>query len=52
MTLGVLGSADNHLMLGRPDPYSLTGKAVEKLLDAAHITRQQEHHLAIPSLRS
>ena len=32
------GGTDNHLMLVDLTPYGLTGKAVEKLLDAAHIT--------------
>ena len=39
----VSGGTDNHLMLVDLTPYGLTGKAVEKLLDAAH-HRQQEHH--------
>ncbi len=34
----VSGGTDNHLMLVDLTPYDLTGKAVEKLLDAAHIT--------------
>ena len=34
----VSGGTDNHLMLVDLTPYGLTGKAVEKLLDAAHIT--------------
>ena len=34
----VSGGTDNHLMLIDLTPYGLTGKAVEKLLDAAHIT--------------
>ena len=34
----VSGGTDNHLMLVDLTTYSLTGKAVEKLLDAAHIT--------------
>ena len=34
----VSGGTDNHLMLVDLTPYDLTGKAVEKLLDEAHIT--------------
>ncbi len=34
----VSGGTDNHLMLVDLTPYELTGKAMEKLLDAAHIT--------------
>ncbi len=34
----VSGGTDNHLMLVDLTPYELTGKSVEKLLDAAHIT--------------
>lgn len=34
----VSGGTDNHLMLVDLSPYGLTGKAVEKLLDRAHIT--------------
>ncbi len=34
----VSGGTDNHLMLVDLTPYKLTGKAMEKLLDAAHIT--------------
>lgn len=34
----VSGGTDNHLMLVDLTTYGLTGKAVEKLLDAAHIT--------------
>ena len=34
----VSGGTDNHLMLVDLTPYDLTGKAMEKLLDAAHIT--------------
>jgi len=34
----VSGGTDNHLMLVDLTPYGLTGKAIEKLLDAAHIT--------------
>lgn len=34
----VSGGTDNHLMLVDLTPYGLTGKAVEKLLDQAHIT--------------
>ncbi len=34
----VSGGTDNHLMLVDLTPYDLTGKAVEKLLDDAHIT--------------
>ena len=34
----VSGGTDNHLMLVDLTPYQLTGKAVEKLLDQAHIT--------------
>lgn len=34
----VSGGTDNHLMLVDLTGYGLTGKAVEKLLDAAHIT--------------
>ena len=34
----VSGGTDNHLMLMDLTPFELTGKAVEKLLDAAHIT--------------
>ena len=34
----VSGGTDNHLMLGDLTPYDLTGKAVEKWLDDAHIT--------------
>ena len=34
----VSGGTDNHLMLVDLTPYELTGKAVEKLLDDAHIT--------------
>ena len=34
----VSGGTDNHLMLVDLTPYNLTGKAVEKLLDEAHIT--------------
>ena len=34
----VSNGTDNHLMLVDLTPYGLTGKAVEKLLDAAHIT--------------
>ena len=34
----VSGGTDNHLMLVDLTNYDLTGKAVEKLLDAAHIT--------------
>ena len=34
----VSGGTDNHLMLVDLTPYNLTGKAVEKLLDQAHIT--------------
>lgn len=34
----VSGGTDNHLMLVDLTNYGLTGKAVEKLLDAAHIT--------------
>ncbi len=34
----VSGGTDNHLMLVDLTPYDLTGKNVEKLLDAAHIT--------------
>ena len=34
----VSDGTDNHLMLVDLTPYGLTGKAVEKLLDAAHIT--------------
>ena len=34
----VSGGTDNHLMLVDLTPYELTGKAIEKLLDQAHIT--------------
>ncbi len=34
----VSGATDNHLMLLDLTPFALTGKEVEKLLDAAHIT--------------
>ena len=34
----VSGGTDNHLMLVDLTPFDLTGKAIEKLLDAAHIT--------------
>ena len=34
----VSGGTDNHLMLMDLTPFELTGKAVEKLLDDAHIT--------------
>ncbi|MBQ9123989.1 MAG: serine hydroxymethyltransferase [Lachnospiraceae bacterium] len=34
----VSGGTDNHLMLVDLTPFGLTGKAIEKLLDAAHIT--------------
>lgn len=34
----VSGGTDNHLMLVDLTPFDLTGKEVEKLLDAAHIT--------------
>lgn len=34
----VSGGTDNHLMLVDLTPYELTGKAVEKLMDEAHIT--------------
>ena len=34
----VSGGTDNHLMLVDLTPFELTGKAMEKLLDAAHIT--------------
>ena len=34
----VSGGTDNHLMLVDLTTYNLTGKAVEKLLDQAHIT--------------
>ncbi len=34
----VSGGTDNHLMLVDLTPFELTGKAVEKLLDDAHIT--------------
>ena len=34
----VSGGTDNHLMLVDLTPFGLTGKAVEKLLDEAHIT--------------
>ena len=34
----VSGGTDNHLMLMDLTPFELTGKAVEKLLDEAHIT--------------
>ena len=34
----VSGGTDNHLMLMDLTPFDLTGKAVEKLLDDAHIT--------------
>ena len=34
----VSGGTDNHLMLVDLTPFELTGKATEKLLDAAHIT--------------
>ncbi|MBQ6845142.1 MAG: serine hydroxymethyltransferase [Agathobacter sp.] len=34
----VSNGTDNHLMLVDLTPYQLTGKAMEKLLDAAHIT--------------
>ena len=34
----VSGGTDNHLMLLDLTPYDLTGKAVEKMLDEAHIT--------------
>ena len=34
----VSGGTDNHLMLVDLTPYDLTGKALEKLLDEAHIT--------------
>lgn len=34
----VSGGTDNHLMLVDLTPFGQTGKAVEKLLDAAHIT--------------
>ena len=34
----VSDGTDNHLMLVDLTPYELTGKATEKLLDAAHIT--------------
>ena len=34
----VSGGTDNHLMLVDLTNYDLTGKAVEKLLDEAHIT--------------
>lgn len=34
----VSGGTDNHLMLVDLTPYDVTGKAVEKLLDEAHIT--------------
>ena len=34
----VSDGTDNHLMLVDLTPYDLTGKAVEKLLDSAHIT--------------
>ena len=34
----VSGGTDNHLMLVDLTPYDLTGKAVEKWLDDAHIT--------------
>ena len=34
----VSGGTDNHLMLMDLTPFDLTGKAVEKMLDEAHIT--------------
>ena len=34
----VSGGTDNHLMLVDLTPFELTGKAMEKILDAAHIT--------------
>ena len=34
----VSGGTDNHLMLMDLTPFELTGKAVEKMLDEAHIT--------------
>ena len=34
----VSGGTDNHLMLVDLTPFDLTGKAIEKLLDEAHIT--------------
>lgn len=34
----VSGGTDNHLMLMDLTPFDLTGKAIEKLLDSAHIT--------------
>ena len=34
----VSDGTDNHLMLVDLTPFDLTGKAIEKLLDAAHIT--------------
>ena len=34
----VSGGTDNHLMLVDLTPYNLTGKEVEKWLDAAHLT--------------
>ena len=34
----VSGGTDNHLMLIDLTPFGLSGKAVEKLLDEAHIT--------------
>ena len=34
----VSGGTDNHLMLVDLTPFELTGKAIEKLLDEAHIT--------------
>ena len=44
----VSGGTDNHLMLVDLTPYELTGKAVEKLLDEAHITANKNTIPTIP----
>lgn len=44
----VSGGTDNHLMLVDLTPYDLTGKAVEKLLDEAHITANKTRFPTIP----
>ena len=39
----VSDGTDNHLMLVDLTPFDLTGKAIEKLLDEAHITANQKY---------
>ena len=39
----VSDGTDNHLMLVDLTPFGLTGKAIEKLLDQAHITANKKH---------